>query len=114
MDWEVPPLIVKRSMGAEVKRNCTTTRQATNLQGAPAQRNQTETRMKPSFKPSAKALAVPFRRDMEAQVFLGVRSICSYLHIGPSTFYTWGRHYDLPAMRTPDGRWMVSTVMIDD
>ena len=70
--------------------------------------------MKPSFIPSAKALAVPFRRDMEAQAFLGVRSICAYLHIGPSTFYTWARHYDFPAARTPDGRWMVSTAMIDD
>ncbi len=70
--------------------------------------------MKPSLKPSAKALAVPFRRGIEAQVFLGVRSICSYLHIGPSTFYTWARHYDLPAMRTPDGRWMISTAMLDD
>lgn len=69
--------------------------------------------MKPSFKPSAKALAVPFRRDMEAQVFLGVRSICSYLHIGPSTFYTWARGYDFPATRTPDGRWMTCTALID-
>lgn len=70
--------------------------------------------MKPSFKPSSKALAVPFRRDMAAQVFLGVRSICSYLHIGPSTFYTWARVYNFPAARTPDGRWMTSTALIDE
>ncbi|MEP7152448.1 MAG: hypothetical protein ABI856_12120 [Nitrospira sp.] len=70
--------------------------------------------MKPSFKPSAKDMAVPFRRDMESQVFLGVRSICSYLHIGPSTFYLWARDYDLTATRTPDGRWVTCTAMIDD
>jgi len=69
--------------------------------------------VKPSFKPSEKALAVPFRRDMEAQVFLGVRSICSYLHIGPSTFYTWARRYDFPATRSPEGRWMTCTALID-
>lgn len=70
--------------------------------------------MKPFFKPSLKAMAVPFRRDMEAQVFVGVRSICSYMRIGPATFYTWARGYDFPATRTPDGRWMTSTAMVDD
>jgi hypothetical protein len=70
--------------------------------------------MKPSFKPSAKASAVPFRRDTEAQVFVGVRAICSYMHIGPSTFYTWARGHDFPATRTPDGRWMTCTALIDD
>jgi hypothetical protein len=69
--------------------------------------------MKPSFKPPAKAAAVPFRRDMEAQVFVGVRAICSYMRIGPSTFYTWARGYDFPATRTPDGRWMTCTALID-
>ena len=69
--------------------------------------------MKPSFKPSVSALAVPFRRNMEAQVFVGVRSICSFMRIGPSTFYTWARGYDFPATRTPDGRWMTCTALID-
>ena len=69
--------------------------------------------MKPYFK-ADKAMTVPFRRESEAQVFLGVRSICAYLHIGPSTFYAWARNFDLPATRTPDGRWMISTALIDD
>jgi hypothetical protein len=70
--------------------------------------------MKPTFKPPAKAITVPYRRDMAAQTFVGVRSICSYMHIGPSTFYTWARGYDFPATRTPDGRWMTCTALIDD
>lgn len=36
------------------------------------------------------------------------------VHIGPSTFYLWARDYDLPATRTPDGRWVTCTAMIDD
>ena len=66
--------------------------------------------MKPQFKPSA----VPFRRHMAAQVFLGVRSISSYMGVGPSTFYTWTRSHGFPATRTPDGRWITSTALIDD
>ena len=69
--------------------------------------------MKPSFKPSVKPIAVPFRGDRQAQVFVGVRTICSYMHIGPSTFYTWTRGYGFPATRTPEGRWMTCTALID-
>jgi hypothetical protein len=65
--------------------------------------------MKPSFSTSA----IPFRRQMAAQVFMGVRSICEYMRIGPSTFYTWTRGYEFPATKTPDGRWMTCTALID-
>ena len=70
--------------------------------------------MKPSFKPSTNVLEVPFRRESEAQVFLGVRSICFYMRIGPSTLYTWTRHFSFPATRTPDGRWMTCAALIDN
>jgi hypothetical protein len=66
--------------------------------------------MKPVFKPSV----VRFRRHMEAQVFLGVRTICEFMRIGPSTFYTWTRRFDFPATRTPDGRWMTCTALVED
>jgi predicted DNA-binding transcriptional regulator AlpA len=66
------------------------------------------------MKPHFNRLAAPFRRQLDAAVFLGVRSICRYMSIGPSTFYTWTRDYDFPATRTPDGRWMTSAALVDE
>jgi predicted DNA-binding transcriptional regulator AlpA len=65
------------------------------------------------MKPYFTRLAAPFRRQLDAAVFLGVRSICSYMGIGPSTFYMWTKRYSFPATRTPDGRWMTSAALID-
>ncbi len=66
--------------------------------------------MKPCFSLSR----VRYNRQNEAHVCLGVRSICGYMRIGPSTFYTWTRGYDFPATRTPDGRWMTCTALIEN
>ena len=41
------------------------------------------------MKPSYNRLAAPFRRQLDAAIFFGVRSICAYVGIGPSTFYIW-------------------------
>jgi hypothetical protein len=48
-----------------------------------------------------------------SEVISGVRSICRYLHIGPATFYGWIRAHGFPATRTPEGRWITSTALID-
>jgi hypothetical protein len=66
------------------------------------------------MKPNLTGTTAPFRRQLDAAIFVGVRAICSYMHIGPSTFYTWTRRYGFPATRTPDGRWMTSAALIDD
>jgi hypothetical protein len=65
-------------------------------------------------KPNFTRLAAPFRRQLDAAVFLGVRSICRYMSIGPSTFYIWTRTSGFPATRTPDGRWMTSAALVDE
>jgi len=65
-------------------------------------------------KPNFTRQAALFRRQLDAAVFLGVRSICRYMSIGPSTFYTWTRGYGFPASRTPDGRWMTSAALVDE
>jgi hypothetical protein len=46
-------------------------------------------------------------------LLMGVRSICAYAKIGPSTFYKWQETAQFPAMRTPDGRWCTSRDLID-
>ena len=66
------------------------------------------------MKPSFNRLAAPFRRQLDAAVFLGVRSICRYMSIGPSTFYLWIGAYGFPAARIPDGRWMTSAALVDE
>lgn len=48
-----------------------------------------------------------------SEVLSGVRSICRYLHIGPATFYGWTCEHGFPATRTPEGRWLTSTALID-
>ena len=52
---------------------------------------------KPHMKPYFNRLAAPFRRQLNAAVFMGVRSICQYMGIGHSTFYLWTRGYQFPA-----------------
>jgi len=66
------------------------------------------------MKPHFNRLAAPFRRQLDAAVFLGVRSICRYIGIGPTTFNLWTQRYGFPATRTPDGRWMTSAALIDE
>jgi predicted DNA-binding transcriptional regulator AlpA len=66
------------------------------------------------MKPYFNRLAAPFRRQLNAAVFMGVRSICQYMGIGHSTFYLWTRGYGFPATRTPDGRWVTSAALIDE
>ena len=48
------------------------------------------------MKPHFNRLAAPFRRQLDAAVFLGVRSICAYVGIGPSTFYPGPSATDFP------------------
>jgi predicted DNA-binding transcriptional regulator AlpA len=66
------------------------------------------------MKPRFNRLAGPFRRQLDAAGFMGVRSICEYMGIGHSTFYLWIRRYQFPASRTPDGRWVTSAALIDE
>lgn len=56
------------------------------------------------------------RRAMRPDnILVGAKAICAYLHISAiNTLERWVDQYGFPAIKRPDGKWMTSTIAIDE
>lgn len=55
-----------------------------------------------------------YHREGITNCIVGVRGICRYAVMGPTTFKKMRRDHEFPAMRLPDGRWMTSKSLVDE
>lgn len=68
----------------------------------------------PRYRLTSPPIALTYPLDSSgSEVISGVRNICAFLRIGHATLYGWIRAHGFPATRTPEGRWLTSTALID-